>query len=119
MSVRETTTQPESMAHFPDDTYRWIEMHEEGEIYAHAAITERADFLEAHITFQRWGPQVRRWVKYDLEWFVEEARRLGKKRLVGIRANSDGEFDPNLFRFAKIYGVTECCVYQTVTLNVA
>ncbi|MDC0336117.1 hypothetical protein OAN24_04405 [Pseudodesulfovibrio sp.] len=114
-----TTTKPEAMAHFPDDQgYRWMAMHDDDDVYAWVAIADRGENLEAHITFERWGPRVRRQVKDDLAWFVEEARRLGKKRILGIRANDEGIFDPNLFRFAKMYGVTECCVFQTVSLAI-
>lgn len=116
MSVKETSIKPEIMSHFPDD-YRWMELHEDGEIYAYAAIAERNDNLEAHLSITRWGPQVRRNLKGDLDWFKEEACRLGKKRILGIRSDDQGEFDPNLFRFARLYGVKDMCVFQTVAID--
>lgn len=117
MSVRESLEKPEAMAHFPD-TYRWMELHEQGDTYAHVAICERDENLEGHITFSRWGPNIRRLLRNDLDWFKAEARRLGKKRLLGIRADKEGKFDPNLFRFARLYGATECCVFQTVSVDI-
>ncbi len=118
MSIREVENKPEIMAHFPDSPYRWMELGEEADPYAYVAIAERDDVLEAHISMTKWGPQVRRNLHVDLEWFKEEARRLGKNRILGIRANDKGEFDPNLFRFARLYGAVDMCVFQTVALEV-
>lgn len=118
MSVRETETKPEPMAHFPDGHYRWLELHEQGDIYAHAAVAESGNDLELHVSFYRWGPQIRRNVSEDVAWLREEARRLGKKRVLGVRANGQGEFDPKLFRFARMYGFTDLCILQTAALYV-
>ncbi len=117
MSVREVFEKPEIMVHFPEG-YRWIALHENNDVYAHAAIAERDENLEAHLSIEKWGPQVRRNLKEDLDWFKGEARRLGKKRILGIRSNDQGVFDPNLFRFARLYGVKDMCVFQTVALDV-
>lgn len=118
MAVRELQEKPETMAHFPDGIYRFLELYRGDDVYAHAAITERDENLEAHLTVHHWGVQVRRHLGRDLQWFLAEARRLGKKRLLGIRADDQGEFDPNLFKFARLYGVTDCRVFQTVSLDV-
>ncbi len=118
MSVREIGRKPDTMSHFPDDTYRWLELHDCGDVYGHAAVAERGDALELHVSFLRWGPQVRRNVRNDVEWVKEEARRLGKKRIMGVRANGEGSFDPKLFRFATLFGFIEKAVFQTVTMRI-
>jgi len=117
VSVREIGDKPEVMSHFPD-CYRWLELHDRGDVYGHAAVAERGDDLELHVTLHRWGPQVRRNVAGDVNWVKEEARRLGKKRVMGVRASCEGEFDSKLFRFAALYGFTEICVLQTASMNV-
>lgn len=117
MSVRETERKPKSMAHFPDEGYRWLELHENGSVYAHAAIRKRGDVLEGHMTFTRWGARVRRHVGKDMAWFKKEARRLGVKKIMGIRLDGDGEFDPKLFRFARLFGFDEVCTIQTAACS--
>jgi hypothetical protein len=37
---------------------------------------------------------------------------------MGVRANDQGRFDEKLFRFARLYGFGEMCVFQTVSLAV-
>ena len=118
MSVRETATRPKAMAHFPDnENYRWLELHRNKTPYGHAAITERGDALELHVTLTGWGARVRRDLCEDVDWLKAEARRLGKKRIMGIRANARGTFDPKLFKFARMFGFTETCVFQTASLK--
>ncbi|QGY39695.1 hypothetical protein GM415_06035 [Pseudodesulfovibrio cashew] len=117
MSVDELTRRPSCMSHFPDDEdYRWLRLHEEGEVYGYAAFREREDALELHLTLARWGPGVRRGVREDAKWLKTEARRLGKSKIIGVRINTLGDFDPRLFRFARLFGFTDCCVLQTATL---
>lgn len=119
MSVRELSKKPESMAHFPDNgRYRWLELHCHGEVYGHAAVAEQADALELHVTLTGWGSHVRRSLREDVKWLKSEARRLGKTQIMGVRANGQGVFDPRLFKFAKLFGFTEMCVFQTTTLSV-
>lgn len=119
MPVRELTEKPEPMHRFPDNgLYRWLEMHDEDRVYGHAAIAERDDALELHVSLAEWGARVRRSIHADLDWLRGEARRLGKKRIMGIRVNSRGEFDKRLFRFARIYGFTDTCVLQTASLQI-
>jgi len=119
MSVKETVTQPDTMAHFPEnDGYRWLELRDDTGTYGHAAFKERGDTLELHLTLARWGPAVRRHVRKDSLWVKEEAKRLGKKKILGIRADTSGVFNPNLFRFAKLFGFTNFCVLQTMEQTV-
>jgi len=107
------------MAHFPDNAqYRWLELHYHDETYGYAAVAERDDALELHVTLTRWGSRVRRSLSGDVTWLRSEARRLGKTRIMGIRANSREKFDPRLFKFARMFGFTETSVFQTATLNV-
>ena len=118
MAVRELDARPEAYAHFPDNgTYRWLELHD-GPAYGHAAIAERGDLLELHLSLHRWGAGVRRNLAGDLEWLKAEARRLDKTRIMGIRADGQGGFDERLFRFARLFGFTETCVFQTASLDV-
>jgi len=117
MAVREHDSRPAAYAHFPDDgTYRWLELHD-GSPYGHAAIAERGDLLELHLSLDRWGAGVRRNLAGDLKWLKEEARRLGKTRIMGVRADGDGGFDARLFRFARLFGFTETCVLQTASMD--
>lgn len=119
MSVREVEEKPKVLAHFPDDSgYRWLELYDDGGVYAYSAICERTDLLELHVTFSRWGPHVRRQVVGDIEWLKSEAKRLGKTKIMGVRGDSKGAFDPNLFRFARIFGFTETSILQMASLNV-
>eukprot|EP00831_Metopus_contortus_P080877 TRINITY_DN8373_c0_g1_i1.p3 TRINITY_DN8373_c0_g1~~TRINITY_DN8373_c0_g1_i1.p3 ORF type:complete len:148 (+),score=33.53 TRINITY_DN8373_c0_g1_i1:47-445(+) len=119
MSVRELTARPDSLAHFPDQgKYRWLELHDKAGVYGHCAIGEREDLLELHITLTRWGGGIRRNLVQDVAWLKEEARRLGKARILGIRADDKGGFDARLFKFAHLFGFTEMCVFQTATLHV-
>lgn len=118
MSVERMTTSPECMECFPEATYSFLNLVDDKGSYGHAAIAERGDDLELHLTLHRWGPSTRRTVARDLDWFKEEAKRLGKQRLLGVRVGTDKGYDPNLFRFAKLYGFTDCMVLQTMALNV-
>lgn len=118
MAVREQESKPECMAHFPDGTYRWLDLHDHGETYGHAAIAVRGSDLELHVTMLRWGPKIRRHLQKDVAWLKREARRLGLQRILGVRASAQGEFDPSLFRFARLFGFSEMCVVQTAALHV-
>lgn len=117
MSVREIVEKPEIMAHFPDG-YRWLELSGAKKVYGYGAILRRDENLETHLSLLHWGPKVVRSLWEDLDWLKGEARRLGLKRILGIRADNKGEFDPKLFRFARMYGAEEVCVFQTISLNV-
>jgi len=119
MSVRKLTAKPESMAHFPDDKrYTWLELHSDGQTYGHAAVAERDDALELHVTLTGWGSRVVRNMTEDLVWLKSEAKRRGKTRIMGIRANGQGKFDHRLFKFARLFGFTEMCVFQTASLYI-
>lgn len=117
MCVVERKEKPDCMAHFPDDRYRWLELHDRGDIYGHAAIAGRGEDLELHLTMLRWGPGVRRSLKKDVAWLKGEAKRLGLRRILGVRADARGVFDPGLFRFAGLFGFTEKCVLQTAAMT--
>lgn len=117
MAVREVEKKPNLLLHFPDRKYRWLELFDEEGVYGNCAFREHGSDLELHLSFSRWGPGVRRSVGRDLEWLKSEARRLGMKRLMGIRVDSEGHFDPGLFRFAELYGFEEKCVIQTTILR--
>lgn len=117
MSVAETTQKPEVLKHFPSG-YRWLELHDNGEPYGFAAITGRGEDLELHLTLVRWGPSVLRSLRNDLEWLKEEGRRMGKRRILGVRIDSQGTFSPELFRFADLMGFTDRCILQTVAMEI-
>ncbi|MBI9078485.1 MAG: hypothetical protein JEY79_01935 [Pseudodesulfovibrio sp.] len=117
MSVRELPSKPDSMSHFPDDAgYRWLELHDNDTPYGHAATAERDDTLELHVTLTRWGSRVRRNLYGDVTWLKTEAKRLGKSRIMGIRADNQEKFDPRLFKFARMFGFTETGVFQTAII---
>lgn len=118
MSVRDIDRKPEAMAHFPDGPYRWLELHHQGEVYGHAALAERGSDLELHLTLIRWGPQTRRRLVGDAAWLRAEARRLGKTRVMGLRACDAEAFDPKLFRFARLYGFGGAWVIQAAAMEV-
>ena len=119
MAVRELDTRPEAYAHFiSDGRYRWLELHDGDGPYGYCAIAERDDALELHISLVRWGARVRRNLKSDFEWLKIEARRQGKKRIMGLRANDQGKFDARLFKFARLFGFTDMCVFQTASMDV-
>lgn len=118
MSVKEQEHKPEAMAHFPDQPYRWLELHEHGEVYGWAAIADREDDLELHLSLSRWGPGTRRALCNDFRWLQKEARALGKQRILGIRADVCGRVDPRFFRFVKLFGVAETWVFQVAAMNV-
>lgn len=118
MAVRELKNRPESMAHFPNDgRYRWVELFNDEGTYGVAAFAERGDALELHVTLTRWGACVVRSVRGDVNWLKKEAKRLGKARIMGVRVNGSGEFDPRLFKFARLFGFTDMCVLQTATIT--
>lgn len=120
MSVKERSVKPDCMAHFPDgDGYRWLELRDDKGVYGHAAIKERDDALELHLTLARWGPSLKRKMHHDIEWFKKEAVQLKKRRLMGVRADGDGKFDSSLFRFAKLFGFNDFCVLQTMSMDIA
>ncbi|WP_319582903.1 hypothetical protein [uncultured Pseudodesulfovibrio sp.] len=119
MSVIETSLRPPLLATFPENgPYRWLELADENGLYAVCAIATRPEYLELHITMTRWGPRTRRSLSHDLDWLKDEARRLGLPRIMGVRANDKGQFDEKLFRFARLYGFGEMCVFQTASLAV-
>lgn len=102
MAVRVLDARPEAYAHFPDNgRYRWLELHDRDTVYGHAATADRDDAMELHISLLQWGPGTNRQLFGDFEWLKEDAKRLGKAKIIGIRANDEGIFDKNLFRFAK------------------
>ncbi|WP_338668636.1 hypothetical protein [Pseudodesulfovibrio methanolicus] len=119
MPVTETDHRPAPLANFPDDgPYRWFELADAHGPYAACAVAERPEYLELHMTMSRWGPETRRTLARDLDWLKAEARRLGLPRIMGVRADDQGRFDARLFRFARLYGFSEMCVYQTASLAV-
>lgn len=119
MAVRELKKKPVCMAHFPDtDGYRWLELSDKAGPYGYAAIRERGEELETHLTLARWGPGVRRQMTSDMDWVKNETKRLGKKRILGVRADADGRFDANLFRFGSLFGFGNFRVLQTMSIQV-
>jgi hypothetical protein len=106
------------MAHFPDSGYRWLTLHHRGEVYGHAALAERGHDLELHLTLTRWGPQTRRHLADDADWLRAEAARLGKTRVLGLRASGADGYDPKLFRFARLYGFGQAWVIQAAAMDV-
>lgn len=116
MSVRERRSKPSAMAHFPDG-YRWLELHEQDEIYGFCAFKPREEAMEMHLSLTRWNRQILSNVRKDIEWLKAETRRQGLSAIMGVRVSAAGEYDPKLFRFSALFGFTEHCVVQTTTLR--
>nr|WP_321259751.1 hypothetical protein [uncultured Pseudodesulfovibrio sp.] len=119
MAVRNVEHRPEELSNFPETgKYRWLELHDAAITYGYSAIAEHDDMLELHVTLVRWGRNVRKNLGEDVKWLKAEAQRLGKSRIMGIRADDRGQFDPRLFKFAGLFGFTEMHTIQTATLCV-
>ncbi|NDV18142.1 hypothetical protein GO013_01750 [Pseudodesulfovibrio sp. JC047] len=119
MAVHEIPDRPEILSHFPDNgLYRWLELGDGRQVYGYAAIAEHEDMLELHLSLVHWGGHVRRHLGEDVEWLKGEARRLGKQRVMGIRADENGTFDTRFFKFAGLFGFGETHTIQTTTLPV-
>lgn len=73
--------------------------------------------MELHLSMMRWSRQTLAKVRQDIEWLKMETRRLGLSAIMGIKVNTEGEFDPKLFRFSELFGFSEHCVVQTTTLR--
>lgn len=116
MSVREVQSKPTPMAHFPDG-YRWLALHEQDDVYAFCAFRPREEAMEMHLSMVRWSHQTLAKVRKDIEWLKTETRRQGLSAIMGVRVNTEGEFDPKLFRFSELFGFSEHCVVQTTTLR--
>jgi len=117
MAVRVLDARPEAYKHFPDNgMYRWLELHDRGNIYGHAATADRDEAMEMHISLNQWGPGTIRQLAGDFEWLKMDAKNMGKSKIIGIRANDRGKFDAKLFRFARLFGFSEFCVYQTAAI---
>jgi len=119
MAVRELCNRPDVLSNFPaTGEYRWLELHDAAQVYGYSAIVEHDDMLELHVTLIQWGRSVRQNLAMDVEWLKAEAQRLGKSRIMGIRADDQGQFDARLFKFAGLFGFTEMHTFQTATLRV-
>ncbi|WP_319541557.1 hypothetical protein [uncultured Pseudodesulfovibrio sp.] len=119
MPVRELLLRPEVLSGFPETgKYRWLELYDKTNVYGYSAIAEHEDMLELHVTLVQWGKCVRQSLEQDVTWLKGEALRLGKRRIMGIRANDQGQFDGRLFKFAGLFGFTEMHTVQTATLRV-
>lgn len=119
MAVRKLEHRPEELFNFPETgKYQWLELHNATKVYGYSAIAEHDNMLELHVTLVRWGRDVRENLEEDVEWLKEEARRLGKSQVMGIRADDRGQFDPRLFKFAGLFGFTEMHTIQMATLRV-
>lgn len=118
MSVRELASRPGSMAHVPDCGYRWLELWQDDAIYGHAAIRELEDAVELHLEMHSWRKSVFLELRRDLDWLRAETRRLGKARILGMRAGHGADVDEKLCRFAGLMGFGNMLTIQVMELRV-
>ncbi|MBI5519092.1 MAG: hypothetical protein HY916_03415 [Desulfovibrio sp.] len=97
---------------------RFVELADEDGPYAAAAIGEHSDCLELHLVALRFGPATVRALRADLEELKAEARRLGKKRIVGLRVEDGQAPDPRWPKFTRLFGFTGQRVFQAAELAV-
>lgn len=96
---------------------RCVELVDEGGPYAAAAIGEHPDCLELHLVVLRFGPATVRALRADLEELKQEARRLGKGRIVGLRVEDGPAPDPRWPKFTRLFGFTGQRVLQVAELG--
>lgn len=118
MSLVRIDSPPEPFAGFPSpERYEWYRAEDEDGLFAFVALAEAGESMELHLEAVRWGPKARRAMEKDLEWVKAEARRRGKSRLLGLKAEEGHVPDPLWHRFVGLFGFGNVAVVQTATLN--
>jgi hypothetical protein len=96
---------------------RFFSLADEAGQYAAAALAEHPDALELHLTVLRFGPATVRALRADLEELKDLARRLGKRRIVGLRVEPGTQADPRWPKFTRLFGFTNQRVLQAAEMN--
>lgn len=109
---------PPTFRSFPaPERYEWYRAEDEDGLFAYVALAEAGEAMELHLEAVRWGPKARRAMESDLEWVKAEARRRGKRRLLGLKAEEGHVPDPRWHKFVGLFGFENVAVVQTATLN--
>jgi len=96
---------------------RFYSLSDKAGQYAAAAVAEHPDALELHLTVLRFGPAAVRALRADMEELKGMARRLGKKRIVGLRVEPGLAADPRWPKFTRLFGFTNQRVLQAAELT--
>jgi hypothetical protein len=97
--------------------FHFYELAKQDGVYAAAALAEHADCLELHLEVLRFGPDVVRALRADVEDLKAMARRGGKTRIVGLRMEQTGAADPRWPKFTRLFGFTKQQVFQSAELR--
>ncbi len=96
---------------------RFFSLHDTVGQYAAAAVAEHPDALELHLSVLRFGPATVRALRADMEELKHMARRLGKRRIVGLRVEPGIKADPRWPKFTRLFGFTNQRVLQAAELT--
>lgn len=126
MSVHVVEECPERLRALPSSRrYRWLRLRDSAGEYGQAALAESGECLEVHLEMVRWGPQAMRSLRNDMHWLHNEARRLGKSQILGIKGAAEADdpekallVDEVWVRFTKALGFAEHGLLHTAILPV-
>lgn len=117
MSLRALDQAPEALAYLPEPSrFRFFELFDARGTYGFGALAEAADCLEVHLEVVRFGPRALACLRRDTAWLRAEARRLGKPRILALRADLTAP-DPRWPKFTRLLGFTGHCVVQMARLD--
>ncbi len=108
-----------SQRYLPDPgRYRHFILFDDRGVYAAAALAEHPDSLEVHLEVLRFGPGVVRSLRADVRQLIDMARRLGKSRIVALRAEQGDHPDPRWPKFLRLLGFAPPHLWRTSELRV-
>lgn len=118
MTIVPLATPPEPFATFPHpERYEWYRLDDEDGPVAYAALAESGEAMEMHLEALRWGPQAKRTMNSGFQWVKEHARKQGKKRIIGLKAEHGTRPDPRWPKFVGLFGFGNNAIVQTATLE--
>jgi len=117
MLIRQEQVPPPFREFAHRQRYEWYRAEDERGLYAWLALAESGEDMEMHLEAVRWGPQTLRSMRTDIERVKEKARRRGKIRLLGFKAEQGTEPDPRWARFVGLFGFGGHAVIQTAALE--
>jgi hypothetical protein len=119
MAIRPLAGAHPALAYLNEDArFRHFELHDDGGVYAAAALAEHPDCLELHLECLRFGPATVRGMRADVEELKAMARAMGKSRIAGLRLEPGQQADPRWPKFTRLFGFTGQRVYQAAELSV-
>lgn len=108
---------PEPLAYLPEpERFRFFRLFDARGDYGCGAVAESGDSLEVHLEVSRFGPRTLESLREDTAWLRSEARRLGKSRILALRADQDVP-DPRWPKFTRLLGFTGHAVVQIARLE--